>query len=151
MGCMLWAAKLLLTVVLLICVSDFAILKAEAVDSIEDGYHLEPAILNYTSSNYTYHPSWFVRSLHHMPHFNEYGRDERGKVKFHGGNNEDADKYYMSLIGFPILMAILSILVVAVLQLFLFGHLEDYGLKKPGPVPLSRGKTFKAFIYQNFT
>ena len=143
---MLMALNLLLALALFLCLSDKCVYRAEAVDSVEDGYHLEPAMLNYSHTNYTYHPSWFVRSLHHMPHFNEYARDEGGRTRFHGGNSEEATKYYNSLTGFPILMAILSVIVIVVLQLFLFGHLEDYGLQKPGPAPLSRDDETRAGI-----
>ena len=89
-----------------------------AVDSVQDGYELETSMLNYTDNgNYTYHPSWFVKALHHMPHLNEYAINDR-KAQFHGGDNAEVDTYYMSIIGFPILLGILSLIPVVVLQLF---------------------------------
>ena len=38
-------------------------------------------------------------------------------------------------------MAILLIFVIVALQLFMFGHLENYfPFERPGPVPLHKGK-----------
>lgn len=114
--------------------------------AIEEGYDLKPALLNYTDErNYTYSPSWFVSALHHMPHLNEFAIDH--ETKFQGGNNDNSEAYYKSLIGFPILMAILSILCIILLQLFMFGHLEKYfPFDRPGPVPLHRDDETRAGI-----
>ena len=38
------------------------------------------------------------------------------ETKFKGGEDPNASEYYQSLIGFPILMAILSVLVIVALQ-----------------------------------
>jgi len=88
------------------------------------------------SQNFTYTPSWYVTALHKMPHINPYGQIE-SKVTFEGGEASGADSYYKSVIVFPIIMASLLVLTVVVLQLFIFGHLENYlPWKPPGPIPL---------------
>ena len=63
---------------------------------------------------FTYVNSRFVRGLHNMPHFNKHSVDH--EIVYNGGLSHDAHDYYMSLIGFPILMACISVIIIVGLQ-----------------------------------
>merc|ERR1719498_463497 len=103
------------------CVISFLFSTTVLGDSNGQDYSLHSAMLNYTDGrNYTYSPSWFVVILHRMPHFNEYAINH--EADFDGGNSDEAKAYQNSLIGFPILMAILTVVIIAFLQLFMFGY-----------------------------
>lgn len=57
---------------------------------------------------------------------------------FNGGESNDAPEYYQSVWIFPVIISCLIAVAVALVQVFFFGHFDQYlPFKSPGPEPLS--------------